>query len=216
MNELLLDVHPLEFRNVFRCLGYGSGPQPHPEVIDMVRDYTEEALQLGCIPGAFMSFPLVKVDEEGVTVEKGKIFSRKLAGIARGAERIAFGLVSAGRRFDEQLEASDGLLSACVRDAVGTVLVEEGVDRLLAKISAETKLRASLPFSPGYCDWDLGGQELIFSAFPPCPIGISLVEGSLMMVPQKSISFVVCLGSRMETVENPCRYCTLKNCFMRR
>jgi hypothetical protein len=184
--------------------------------MDMVRDYSRDALQLGGIQGAFVLLPLKEVDEEGVATEKGKILSRKLAGIARHAERIAFGLVSAGKGFDEQLEASDGLLSACVRDAVGTVLVEDGVDLLLKKIVAETGLKASLPFSPGYCDWDLTGQQIIFSAFPPNPIGINLIEGSLMMEPQKSVSFVACLGVRMKTTDNPCQHCTLKNCFMRR
>ncbi len=215
MKELLLNIGPPDDQEVFRCLGYGMDFQPHREVIDLVREYAMEAAQMSRPQGAFVSFPVTKVDKEGIYTEKGKILSRKLARVAADAEKIAFGLVTAGELFDEQIEASDGLLNACIRDAVGTVLVEDGVSLLLEEIAVDSGLKPSLPFSPGYCDWDLGGQQLLFSAFPPAPLGIRLLRDSLMMIPQKSVSFVTCLGAEMKT-ENPCRHCTRKKCYMRR
>ena len=215
MKEFLLNIASVDLGSVSRCLGYGPNSEMHPEVIDRVRQCSREVLDLDGIECAFVSVPIAGVDEEGISLERGNIVSPKLARIAVDAESLAFGLVTMGRRYDEWIEASDGLLEACVKEAVGTVLVENGVDRLLQEIGAETGLETSLPFSPGYCDLELKGQELVFSVFPPNPLGISLFENSLMMSPQKSVSFVTCLGVRIHQ-GNPCRSCTLKKCFMRR
>ncbi|MGD9505082.1 MAG: hypothetical protein AB7W37_09220 [Syntrophobacteraceae bacterium] len=215
MKEVLLEISQPDSESVLRCLGYGHASEPHPEVLELVRECSAEALELPGMPGAYALLPIDGVDPEGIRTEKGIILSRKLAGVARGAGSLAFALVSAGRAFDERLASADGLLGACVWDAIGTVLVEDGVERLLRVIGDEAGCGVSLPFSPGYCDWDLEGQGLVFSVFPPSPIGISLMEGSLMMEPQKSVSFVACVGVEMKP-ENPCRSCTLKKCFMRR
>jgi hypothetical protein len=216
MKELLFSVGLPDERNVLRCLGYNSNSQPpHDEVAERMREYAREAGWTGGIRGAYVSFPMKDVDKQGIYTEKGKILSGKLARIASNAEKIAFGLVTAGEPFDEWIEAGDSLLDACIRDAIGTVLIENGVDLLLAEIGADAGLKTSLPFSPGYCDWGLEGQKLIFSYFPPAPIGIKLHRDSLAMTPQKSISFVTCLGSEMK-IGNPCHHCSLKACFMRR
>ncbi|MDR3569203.1 MAG: hypothetical protein P4L43_14330 [Syntrophobacteraceae bacterium] len=216
MKESLLGVGLPEERDVLRCLGYGSHSQPpHDEVFQKIRECVGEAGRIGAIRGAYIASPVKDIDEQGIDTEKGKILSVKLARIAPDAEKIVFGLVSAGEIFDIWIEAGRSLLDSCIRDAVGTVLVESGVDLLLAQIGADTGLKTSLPFSPGYCDWGLNGQELIFSYFPSDSVGIKLHRDSFSMTPGKSVSFVTCLSSEMKT-GNPCRHCSLKACFMRR
>jgi hypothetical protein len=216
MKELVLSVGLPDERNVLRCLGYTRNSQPpHDEVVEKIREYGRVAESMGGLRGAYVSFPVMGIDEQGIETEKGKILSGKLARIASNAQKIAFGLVSAGEGFNLWMEAGDSLLDVCIRDAIGTVMIEDGVDLLLAEIGSDTGLKTSLPFSPGYCDWDLKGQELIFSYFSPAPVGIKLHRDSLAMTPQKSVSFVTCLGTEMK-IGNPCRHCSLEACFMRR
>lgn len=72
-----------------------------------------------------------------------------------------------------------------------------------------------MPFSPGYCDWELSGQRVVFNALNSSVLGITYFKDSFMMTPQKSVSFVACMGT-VELEKNPCKYCNMKKCFMRR
>lgn len=53
--------------------------------------------------------------------------------------------------------------------------------------SAATRV---LPYSPGYCGWHVRGQEALFRALPPDPVGIVL-NASCLMSPLKSVSGVL-------------------------
>ena len=44
-----------------------------------------------------------------------------------------------------------------------------------------------LPYSPGYCGWHVRGQEALFRALAPDPVGIAL-NASCLMSPLKSVS----------------------------
>ncbi len=172
--------------------------------------------QLSANPrGAYALVPITGCEEDRILTGRGVIQSRKLAGIAARAKQMAFCLVTLGHAFDGRIEENTDLVQACIWDAVGTAWVEQCVDDLLAHLRREVGQPTSLPFSPGYCDWVLEGQKVIFSAFCDAPLGVEILSGSWMMIPQKSISFVVCLGVAEER-ENPCRQCTLRSCFMRR
>ena len=116
---------------------------------------------------------------------------------------------------DEKVNQSANMIEACIWDAVGTVISEQAVAHLLAVVTSETGEDLSMPFSPGYCDWELAGQRVVFNALNPSALGISYFKDSFMMTPQKSVSFVACMGNG-DLEKNPCRYCNMKKCFMRR
>ena len=49
-------------------------------------------------------------------------------------------------------------------------------------------------FSPGYCGWELSGQQALFRVLNPLEIGITLSE-SFLMEPIKSVSGVIVLAA---------------------
>jgi hypothetical protein len=51
-----------------------------------------------------------------------------------------------------------------------------------------------LPYSPGYCGWDITGQRKLFGKLHPDEIGITL-NASCLMDPLKSVSGVLTAGS---------------------
>jgi hypothetical protein len=51
-----------------------------------------------------------------------------------------------------------------------------------------------LPYSPGYCGWDVTGQRKLFDKLHPEEIGITL-NASCLMTPLKSVSGVLTAGS---------------------
>lgn len=80
----------------------------------------------------------------------------------------------------------------------------EAADRLAGLMAADflDRLRrdgraggpaAVLPYSPGYCGWDLGGQRPLFDRLRPEEIGIGL-NASCLMAPLKSVSGVLAEG----------------------
>lgn len=215
MKAFELETGILNQKSVLRCLNYGDGIEPDPQIIEILDDVYLQVNNLDCMRGAYCIAPVDDIGSDYVSTAKGCIKSKQLAQIAGKSSEIAFCLVTAGSLLDQMVESSSDILLACIWDAVGTVMVENAVNDLLAKLRKEEGVESSLPFSPGYCDWELEGQRIIFSALDSDSIGIHLLSDSLMMAPQKSVAFVSCLGAGTAEL-NPCKFCSLKKCFMRR
>ena len=215
MKQMELQTVSVKRSAVLPYLGYGPDAHPGPETVQRLEALISRIPETGPARGAFREVPISGIKKEGVETPYGFVASRRLAKISRNAGALAFGLVTLGENFDRKADQCPDMVDGCLWDAIGTALAEEGVKRLLAEIEADTGQRLSLPFSPGYCDWDLSGQATVFSAFAPSPLGIRLSSDTFVMMPRKSVSFVTCTDIP-EKSKNPCRYCNLKNCFMRR
>jgi cobalamin-dependent methionine synthase I len=136
---------------------------------------------------------------------------------------VAIFLVTIGKYLEEtsfQL-AKDGLvLQATVLDAIGSVAVEKVAGFAQARIKEIVKAQGhvtSRRFSPGYCDWKIRQQQMVFSALTGNTMGVRLT-GECLMIPQKSISGIVGIGSSDADLENydPCKTCRKKDCPGRR
>ncbi|MBU0895073.1 MAG: hypothetical protein KJ584_00600, partial [Candidatus Omnitrophica bacterium] len=78
-------------------------------------------------------------------------------------------------------------------------------------------MSASMPFSPGYCDWPIEEQIKLDKILGFSRIGVRLTE-SCMMAPRKSISGLIAIGpAKLFSKARPkCGICTMKNCGYRR
>jgi hypothetical protein len=83
---------------------------------------------------------------------------------------------------------------------------------LAARRNAE---EAVLPYSPGYCGWNVSGQRALFEALDPEEIGITLND-SFLMSPIKSVSGVLILAPIGAHDFSPsfvcCASCTTLDC----
>jgi hypothetical protein len=71
-------------------------------------------------------------------------------------------------------------------------------------------LQASLPLSPGMVGWPVAeGQAELFALVDPGQAGIRLTENG-MMVPRKSVSFVLGIGAGLATHASACDFCNLR------
>ncbi|MEA3470706.1 MAG: hypothetical protein U9R24_03210, partial [Thermodesulfobacteriota bacterium] len=99
----------------------------------------------------------------------------------------------------------------------GSECIEMAADMLEAEWKKEVESRGfaySLRFSPGYCDWALEGQEVIFNALDAGRIGVRLAPYSVM-IPGKSISAVALMAEEVPVV-TPCVFCPKRDCPWRR
>jgi len=103
-------------------------------------------------------------------------------------------------------------------DRTASVLTEKAVDYLHEYIGGEMakqNLLITNRYSPGYCDWPVSDQHLLFSLFPHNFCGIRL-NASALMHPIKSVSGVIGIGPDVEFKEYMCNRCRIKECTYRR
>ena len=115
--------------------------------------------------------------------------------------------------------ADDGLiLQATILDAIGSGAVERVADVVqdrVSEVASAKGLCTSQRFSPGYCDWEISQQKMVFRAMNGNSTGIRLTEACLML-PQKSISGIIGIGHGNAGNYNPCNTCNKQDCAGRR
>lgn len=114
------------------------------------------------------------------------------------------------------LAARGDATGAMILDAIGSAAVEELADasnRHVCDTAIRAGRRPARRRSPGYHPWDVTEQRLLFGLLEPADIGVSLTT-SCMMIPRKSISFVVPLddGWPDDPPGHRCSRCGLEDC----
>jgi len=138
------------------------------------------------------------------------------------AKKVALVIVTLGKALPEEvnnLMISGKYLDGVILDAIGSAGVEylvNIVESEIHKLAEYSKLECSRRYSPGYCNWDLRDQKLIFKLLPAHKIEVHLTIGYLM-VPIKSISFVINIAKNIKQTrwENRCEYCETIQCDYR-
>jgi hypothetical protein len=135
----------------------------------------------------------------------------------KDAERMILGLCTIGSDLEIQVGQhfrEKEYLEGMVLDAIGTVAVESLVALVEGEIEslvAKQGFSLSARLGPGYGDWPLEEQHLLFSQLPHEELGVKINSGG-MMTPRKSISFAYRMGR--ENMVKPvhgdsCQLCNL-------
>jgi hypothetical protein len=147
---------------------------------------------------------------EGNVELTGSLVARHLS----GAQRITVVVCTIGPEL-ENLASSwmqGNPLLALALDGLGNAAVEKVAQQVCARLAEQAQakgLQASTPLSPGEPDWPVEvGQPQIFALLDPSQAGVTLTSGG-MMIPQKSISFVLGVGPEMAQTD-ACDVCSLK------
>lgn len=153
-------------------------------------------------------------DADGITLDCGARFnSRALARHLKGCNEVLLLAATLGSRVDIAIRrtALESVAEGAAAQAVGAALIESYCDSVQSQ--ADTGELAQRPrFSPGYGDWSLEEQRLLFSVLNCSKgIGLSLTDG-MMMAPSKSVTAVIGLSEDVACVWNKCMTCGNKNC----
>jgi hypothetical protein len=151
---------------------------------------------------------LILADGSALT---GPLVARHLG----GSVRITAALCTIGQALEVEAARMMGEdpVQALALDGLGNAAVELLGQEVCGRIGgwASAKgLQASTPLSPGSPEWPAEiGQPQIFSLLNAGQAGIQITSGG-MMYPQKSISFVVGIGTDVGQTQ-PCELCSLKD-----
>lgn len=211
-----LKPEELSRESVWFAMGY-RGAVPEQRIRDMAEEVIERLVPCTAVRYMYRMVPAAKLSPttmslDGAEFKPGGIICSYLDGMTDACIFVA----TAGREFEaglRDINAEGDIVTDFIADAIGTVLAELAVDRLEKSLMPELTL--SMPYSPGYCGWDIREQHILFNLFPENPCGIRLTESSLMQ-PEKSVSGFFAMGEKLHRQPYHCEICKNSKCYKRR
>ncbi|MDO5442607.1 MAG: vitamin B12 dependent-methionine synthase activation domain-containing protein [Bacteroidia bacterium] len=218
MKESSFSIEASEFpmEELWAAMGY-RGASPDATVREISERLVGELVPSAKLRYMYRIAPAEKISSkqvkfDGVEFAPGAIIGSYLDGMTEACVFVA----TAGREFEnavKKLAGNGDIVADYIADSIGSVLAEMAVGRLEKDLGLGGGL--SLPYSPGYCGWDIREQHRLFSLFPPEPCGIRLSE-SFLMTPEKSISGFFAMGEDLVRQPYHCEICQNKKCYKRK
>ena len=205
-------------------IGYASERKPSARVGSLIKEYAGNIRHLIEPSYSYTIRDVILIHGSSVAIDGSVVFeSNVVAQLLERCVKVAAFLVTIGSRLEKIVSslAENGLvLQATVLDAVGSVVVEKTADFVQGKIgqvASAQGLSISRRFSPGYCDWDISQQKMLFEILNSDVTGVHLTKEYLML-PRKSMSGIIGIGRSNIDVKsyNPCQNCNKHDCRGRR
>ncbi|MFO8009194.1 MAG: vitamin B12 dependent-methionine synthase activation domain-containing protein [Dehalococcoidia bacterium] len=209
---------------IYTRIGYSPDVEPSARVASIVDEYITTAKQLIEPSYAYNIIDIKSVDPPRISVNSSIAFqSSVISHVLTRCTSVAVFALTIGGGLEEmaaRLGEKELILEAFVLDIIGSTMTEKAADFVQGIIGEMANIRGmaiSKRYSPGYCDWDIKQQELVFQALEGNNPGIKLSEDCLM-TPEKSVSGIIGIGPSERGIAtfNPCRTCAKKTCLWRR
>lgn len=145
----------------------------------------------------------------------GKLSGELLAEHMGGAQEAVIVLCTVGEALERRAAevSKEDAVYGLALDGVGSAGVEALANAACAFFEEEAidkDYKATIPLSPGMVGWPVEqGQPQIFDLLDASEIGVRLTE-SMMMLPRKSLTFVLGMGKELVAGGRTCDYCSLK------
>ncbi len=215
--DLLIDKNEIGI-----SLGYSAGKTPS-YFMNMVDDVVKKLSSL-CQPKA--GYKIFDIDKSiikpyGIYIENAFYKMEKIiTSQIKKSDKVAVFVCTIGPAMEmwskELFKQGDSILGYIV-DTVASAAVESTADYLHNQIEnsvQEEEMKITNRYSPGYCNWSVSDQHLLFSLLPKNFCGISLT-GSALMMPVKSVSGIIGIGKNVKRMKYICGKCTVPNCAYR-
>jgi hypothetical protein len=222
--EVAIDLSDLSIdrREIESTIGYQAKgiPEHFSELIDEILS----KLPLKCIIRSGYSIQESRSStdrRDGLFISDTFLQMDKIVtGQLKGSEKIALFVCTMGPEMEnwsrKLLIDGDQIMSYLV-DTVASIVVENATNFLhdyIGKEMLKNGLMITNRYSPGYCNWSVAEQHLLFSFLPAGFCGIHLTDTSLM-IPLKSVSGVIGIGQHVKWKDYICDKCGMKDCTYR-
>jgi len=196
-------------------------------ILETTRKEIEQGYCLFEPKGIYSKVMIKNISSEGrINLENGLHLeiNNSMLNLLRGTSYLAFGLSTIGNHLEEkvaELFAKNEYPKAIALDAVGTVasrFLSQYIRSAVCQEAKEQNLQTTKYFTPGTFEWDISQQKNIFEIIPADKIGVKLTE-SCMMVPKKSLSWVIGIGKEIIIISkenDSCKICLAENCQFRK
>lgn len=197
--------------------------EEHPAVI-FIREILEELNFDTGITGGYIvkKIDSLNVKAGTISIERKELnLGRQVCGYVKESTLAALFLCTAGEDFTRMTNALNeqgDIMEAYILDAIGSLTVEKAIDKIqesLRNSVLSEHLKISNRYSPGYCNWPLSDQKLLFDLIGENTTGIQLSDSSLM-TPRKSVSGIFGIGKNLKHHEYGCQVCSNSTCIYRK
>lgn len=217
-----IDGITIDKSRVCRFLGYLRGQNLTASTSSLIDLQIEEAQKLVKPSYSYTTRKVLASEIPRTFIEGPVVFtSNIITGILSRCHEVAIFTATIGASLEKrvsQLMDQGEMLKAVALDAVGSAAIEKVVCELEESVRKKAMTggaEISRRYSPGYCDWDIKEQKLLFDSLNGDSAGVELTEEYLMM-PQKSISGVIGISFDQNITVSTCLDCTKKDCEGRR
>jgi len=195
-----------------------GGRPPRPALKALGEELFLEAKSLVKPAAVFDLFNVRSVGHNKVALSNGEsLRGPDIARFLAPARQVFVAAVSIGSALEDRAssyfadgERARGYLLDCLGTAAMTNLAQQVCARF-ESLAAPSGHPLGFPVSPGDEGWPIAEQRVLFKMLPTNLIGLSLTD-SCIMLPKKSVSFVVGVGPGMQTAAegSQCDYCSAR------
>lgn len=151
------------------------------------------------------------IELEGGAVFEGPLAARALA----GAEEVVLAVCTIGPALENHLKElfSEDPVRAMALDGAGVAALRKVSDAVIAEVRATAAKHGwglGMRAQPGQEGWSIRQQRVVFEHLPADQIGVRLTD-SCLMIPRKSVSFVMGMGPDMRPDAVACDFCSKRN-----
>jgi hypothetical protein len=200
--------------------GQGADPQMIRERSPKIVEAAEWALGEG-LDLIHPSVLYERIDIEGLRHEKlqlkdGSTLSGVLIAQHLGpASSVVIALCTIGDELERRSNevSSEDLILGLALDGLGSAAVEvlaNATCNYFETLAGSLEQSTSIPISPGMIGWSVEvGQREIFDLLDSTKIDVTLTE-SMLMIPRKSLTFILGMGEQILELGTSCDYCNLR------
>ncbi len=190
-------------------LGY-KGRRPSASTLSLIDSQIEKAYKLIKPVYTYELKAIKHVIGEEVSLGDSLVFSSKtISYILSDCKWGAIYVATIGSDLGEEMSRllkKEEVLEATILDAIGTEAVAQTLYKLqdaVKEIARANGCHATIKYSPGYCDWHVSQQRILFQTIDSASVGVRLTE-SCMMIPLKSVSGIIGIGKFDPAKPPPC------------
>ena len=207
LQVLLEAAHVLEGQGIPASQASAPLVAAAEEVIDEAQGLLAPAALYTVTPVRHLEHQQIVLDNDATL--SGSLVTRALA----GATEVAMGVCTIGPALEERMSelfAAGEALRAVALEGAGIAAIRQVSNAVGVRICDEATARGlsvGMRASPGQEGWSIQQQRVVFGVVPAQEIGVRLTS-SCLMLPRKSVSFVIGLGPEMRADAVPCDYCS--------
>lgn len=200
----------------------GQGAEPNqiikrkPFLQEIARSAIREGISLIRPRIIYKILDVSRVNHNAIICGKYTLKNQMLSGALAPARQVAVVICTIGQEIDHRIneifpiDPTAGLALDGFGIAAIDALVVEACKMINDQASGRGKWVTSLPYSPGMIGWPVEeGQRVIFDILQPDP-KIVRINPSFQMIPKKTTSMVIGLGTNFNDNNKPCDYCAMK------
>jgi hypothetical protein len=176
------------------------------EILDVLPDLLDPAAVYDVVSVKDFHHKTIELENGGAF--EGPLAARALA----GAEKVALAVCTIGPALETRMNQlfADDPVRAMALDGAGTAAlrkISNIVIREVQEVAAHHSWGVGMRAQPGQEGWSIWQQRVIFERLSTEEIGVRLTD-SCLMIPRKSVSFVIGMGPDMRPDAVACDFCS--------